>query len=147
MQIRLLLQVFIFIYYYFLFYLLTFIHYYQASNCHNFTGDTFLRAIVNGIERTYNDDSCGQGSTMTFQMLRDETVVIQEGCFSSVSCSGTVVLTFSNLIGSSLGTVPLLSNPVNYATRRPTKSPTLSPTATPTSPTSAPTFAPTVKVP
>jgi len=82
---------------------------------------------------------------MTFQMLRDETVVIQEGCFSSASCSGTVVLTFSNLIGSSLGTVPLLSNPVNYATRRPTKSPTLSPTATPTAPTLSPTPSPTLQ--
>ena len=47
---------------------------------------------------------------MTFTINAGQTVVINEGCYASSSCNGTVVLSFSNIIGQ----------------------PTLFPTATPT---------------
>ena len=69
-----------------------------ASVCSNYDGDTFLRAYINGTQVAFNDDSCGIGSSMNFQINPGETVFINEGCFASGSCSGTVVLTFSNIL-------------------------------------------------
>jgi hypothetical protein len=70
-----------------------------ASVCpSSFSGDTYLRAYINGNQLASNDDSCGVGSSVTFNMTVGSTVIIAEGCFGSYSCNGTVVLTFTNLV-------------------------------------------------
>jgi len=69
-----------------------------ATNCASYSGDTYLRAYINNNQVAANDDSCGGGSTMEFTIDPGQTVVIDEGCYASGSCSGTVVLSFSSTI-------------------------------------------------
>ena len=69
-----------------------------ASVCSEYTGDTFLRASINGIQVSSNDDYCDYGSQMSFTLSIGQTVVISEGCYEETSCTGTVTLTFTNLV-------------------------------------------------
>ena len=59
---------------------------------------------------------------MTFTINAGQTVVINEGCYASGSCTGTVVLSFSSIIGQ----------PTQFPTRQPTLFPSRSPTLFPT---------------
>ena len=93
-----------------------------ASVCNAYSGDTFLSAYLNGYAMHSNDDYCGLGSSMTFSIYVGDTVVIYEGCFGSTACSGTVVLTFSDVV--SFSKPPTLSP--TYLPGHPTPNPSLS---------------------
>ncbi|GHG87213.1 serine protease [Comamonas sp. JC664] len=58
----------------------------------SFSGDTYLR-LFNGAAQVFeNDDACGgRGSSMTYTAPATTTLQIRAGCFSTGSCSGTVV--------------------------------------------------------
>ncbi len=58
-----------------------------------FTGDTFLRFFgPGGTQFAFNDDACGgRGSSLTFTAATAGNYEIRGGCYSSGSCTGTVV--------------------------------------------------------
>ncbi len=58
-----------------------------------FTGDTWLRLSgPTGTEVASNDDSCGgRGSSITFTATTAGNYTIRGGCYSTGSCTGTVV--------------------------------------------------------
>ncbi|MEZ4364405.1 MAG: serine protease [Kofleriaceae bacterium] len=58
-----------------------------------FTGDTWLRLVApSGGEVASNDDACGgRGSNLTFTASTAGNYEIRGGCYSSGSCTGTVV--------------------------------------------------------
>jgi Trypsin-like peptidase domain/Bacterial pre-peptidase C-terminal domain len=58
-----------------------------------FTGDTYLRFFgPGGTEVAFNDDACGgNGSSLTFTAATAGNYEIRGGCYSSTSCTGTVV--------------------------------------------------------
>jgi V8-like Glu-specific endopeptidase len=58
-----------------------------------FTGDTWLRLFgPSGTEVSSNDDSCGgAGSSVTYTATAAGNYQIRGGCYSSGSCTGTVV--------------------------------------------------------
>jgi Lectin C-type domain len=58
-------------------------------------GDTYLRLFKpDGVtELAHNDDACnGVGSNLTYVVPANGTYVIHAGCWSDVSCSGTVAI-------------------------------------------------------
>jgi V8-like Glu-specific endopeptidase len=58
-----------------------------------FTGDTFLRLFSGTTQVAFNDDACGgRGSSMTHTAAAAGTFEIRAGCFSSGSCTGTVII-------------------------------------------------------
>ena len=58
----------------------------------SFTGDTYLRLFVDGVEVASNDDACGAfGSQLTYTSAAGGAVEIRAGCFSTSACSGVVV--------------------------------------------------------
>jgi hypothetical protein len=63
------------------------------STCGYFWGDTFLRlTTASGTLVALNDDSCGWGSQITYQVPANAggTYVIRGGCFNTGICGGTV---------------------------------------------------------
>ncbi len=60
-----------------------------------FTGDTYLRLYnPSGTQVSSNDDACGgRGSQLTYTATVAGTFQIRGGCYSSGSCTGTVVWT------------------------------------------------------
>lgn len=55
------------------------------------SGDTYLRLFDNeGIEVASNDDSCGLGSAFQFTASTRGLYELSAGCYSDLSCSGTV---------------------------------------------------------
>lgn len=81
--------------------------------CSEYTGDTFLRASINGIQVSSNDDFCDYGSQMSFTLSVGQTVVISEGCYEETSCTGTVTLTFMNVV--LLGGNPTMTPTISQA--------------------------------
>ncbi|HWN67749.1 MAG TPA: pre-peptidase C-terminal domain-containing protein, partial [Haliangium sp.] len=58
-----------------------------------FTGDTFLRLFNGATQVANNDDACGgNGSSLTHTATAAGTLQVRAGCFSSGSCTGTVVI-------------------------------------------------------
>jgi V8-like Glu-specific endopeptidase len=58
-----------------------------------FTGDTFLRLFNGATQVANNDDACGgNGSSLTHTAAAAGTLQVRAGCFSSGSCTGTVVI-------------------------------------------------------
>ncbi|MBZ4415857.1 serine protease [Myxococcus sp. RHSTA-1-4] len=58
----------------------------------SFTGDTYLRLFNGATQAAANDDACsGVGSSLTYTATATGTLQIRAGCYSSNSCSGTVV--------------------------------------------------------
>ncbi|WP_426746710.1 serine protease [Myxococcus faecalis] len=58
----------------------------------SFSGDTFLRLYGNGAQVAANDDACGgRGSSVSYTATANGTVQIRAGCYTSGTCSGTVV--------------------------------------------------------
>jgi hypothetical protein len=45
-----------------------------------------------------NDDYCGRGSQVSVLVNTNDVLTIQEGCYDTYSCGGTVTLTSSNII-------------------------------------------------
>lgn len=62
-----------------------------------FTGDTYLRFYgPTGTQVAYNDDACGgRGSSITYTATSSGNFELRAGCYSSGSCTGTVVWTIS----------------------------------------------------
>ena len=62
-----------------------------------FTGDTYLRLYgPGGTALGSNDDSCGgAGSSLTYTATAAGSYEIRGGCYSSTSCTGTVVWTIT----------------------------------------------------
>ncbi|NOJ90048.1 gliding motility protein, partial [Myxococcus xanthus] len=57
-----------------------------------FTGDTYLRLFNGATQAAVNDDACGgRGSSLTYTSPTATTLQIRAGCYSSGSCTGTVV--------------------------------------------------------
>lgn len=72
------------------------------------SGDTFLRLLdKDGTQISYSDDQCGVASeikyTMPFRAATCEDVVVEQGCFDSNSCSGTLHYTLSNPSNDDVG--------------------------------------------
>jgi V8-like Glu-specific endopeptidase len=58
-----------------------------------FTGDTFLRLFSGATQVASNDDACGgNGSSLTHTATATGNLEVRAGCFSSGSCTGTVVI-------------------------------------------------------
>ncbi len=58
----------------------------------SFTGDTYLRLFNGATQAAANDDACGgRGSSLTYTSPTATTLQIRAGCYSSTTCSGTVV--------------------------------------------------------
>jgi Zn-dependent metalloprotease len=58
-----------------------------------FTGDTYLRLFSGATQVAFNDDACGgRGSSLTHTAAATGTLQIRAGCYSSGSCTGTVVV-------------------------------------------------------
>ncbi len=58
-----------------------------------FTGDSFLRLFSGATQVASNDDSCGGlGSSITHTATTTGNLEVRAGCFSSGSCTGTVVI-------------------------------------------------------
>jgi hypothetical protein len=58
----------------------------------SFTGDTYLRVYSGATNVASNDDACsGRGSSLTYTVATTGTLQLRAGCYSSGSCSGTVV--------------------------------------------------------
>ena len=58
-----------------------------------FTGDTYLRLFSGATQVASNDDACGGvGSSMTYTASAAGTLEVRAGCYSSGSCTGTVVI-------------------------------------------------------
>jgi hypothetical protein len=58
-----------------------------------FTGDTFLRLFSGTTQLANNDDACGgNGSSLTHTAAAAGTLQVRAGCFSTGSCTGTVVI-------------------------------------------------------
>ena len=64
-----------------------------VSICATFTGDPYLRiANPSGTTAAYNDDGCAtQGATSTFLATATGNYTIHAGCYSTTSCTGTVM--------------------------------------------------------
>jgi hypothetical protein len=82
-----------------------------ASTCSAYTGDTYLRAYISGVQVASNDDYCDYGSQMSFTLRYAEIVTITEGCYDATSCAGTVTLTFTDqaLTGGNPTMTPTIS--------------------------------------
>jgi len=58
-----------------------------------FTGDTYLRLFSGTTQVASNDDSCGGvGSSITHTAASTGTLQVRAGCYSSGSCTGTVIV-------------------------------------------------------
>jgi hypothetical protein len=58
----------------------------------SFTGDTYLRLFSGATQAAVNDDACGGvGSSLSYTAAASGTLQIRAGCYSSNTCSGTVV--------------------------------------------------------
>ncbi|MFP2931213.1 pre-peptidase C-terminal domain-containing protein [Pyxidicoccus sp. 3LG] len=58
----------------------------------SFTGDTYLRLFNGATQAASNDDACsGTGSSLSYTATATGTLQIRAGCYSSNTCSGTVV--------------------------------------------------------
>ena len=58
-----------------------------------FSGDTFLRLFSSATQVASNDDACGGlGSSITHTATATGNLEVRAGCFSTGSCSGTVVI-------------------------------------------------------
>ncbi|OJT25572.1 hypothetical protein BO221_06785 [Archangium sp. Cb G35] len=64
-----------------------------------YTGDTYLRLIGPlGLQLASNDDACGgAGSSLTFTTSGGGNFEIRGGCYSSTSCTATVVWKISSI--------------------------------------------------
>jgi hypothetical protein len=59
------------------------------------SGDTYLRVFFNGAEVGHDDDACAGGASyLTFTTPYSGDVTVNAGCFSALSCSGTVEFVF-----------------------------------------------------
>ena len=71
-----------------------------ASTCASYTGDTYLRLRNSRGEVARNDDgggNCGLGSSLSYQPPADagcETYTLTAGCYSSLTCAGTVAYSY-----------------------------------------------------
>ncbi|WP_428268064.1 M4 family metallopeptidase [Haliangium sp.] len=59
----------------------------------SFTGDTYLRLFSGSTQVASNDDSCGGlGSSITYTAPSTGTLELHAGCYSSTSCTGSVIV-------------------------------------------------------
>ncbi|MBU1070261.1 PPC domain-containing protein [Myxococcota bacterium] len=66
---------------------------YTFSTCGTSTTDTYLRLKYTGVDVAVNDDACGLQSSISYAPAVSGYYVINAGCYSSSSCTGTVNLT------------------------------------------------------
>ncbi len=66
---------------------------YTISTCDGSTTDTYLRLHYNDAQLAADDDACGRQSSITFTPSTTGTHVLSLGCYSNVSCSGTISVT------------------------------------------------------
>jgi len=101
-------------------------------------GDTYIRLVNNatGVTLASNDDFCGAGgSQIAYTFTSCGRYSIYEGCFSTLSCSGTVAISSTTL-------APTLTP--TYGGSAPSQVPTIAPTSVAPSQTRTPTMGPTV---
>jgi hypothetical protein len=61
------------------------------------TGDTYVRVLFNGFEGAYDDDTCpSNASYVSYTLPYSGSVTIKAGCYSSLSCSGTVEVAYDH---------------------------------------------------
>jgi len=119
------------------------------------SGDTLLRLFDGATEIANNDDSCGLVSSIQYTFSGEcKKYTLKQGCYSSNSCSGTIVILGAKRdpTAAPIGqptvapTAASTTNPTTQPTPTPTVSPSKQPTANPTAqPTPAPTASPTAQ--
>lgn len=93
----------------------------SASTCSSYIGDTNVEVRIGGIVVASNNDYCGLGSNVTFNVIAGDVVSLYQGCNLDNLCSGQFDLTYRvpisyNYSCSAYSATNTYSASINYTT-------------------------------